>query len=128
LGHLLRLHEVYKDRAAFLFVAIRDAGHPDPATSPLAGDPDLGATTSAARLRLIRKGLGFYKVPFPTLLDEDGQVELAYDAYPKRLVIVGADGLVVFDGGRGSAGGPSDWNLEDVEQHLRSALPRDPVH
>ncbi len=128
LGELLRLHDTCKDRADFFFVAIRDAGHPGPKTSPLAGDPDLGATTPAARLRLIRKGLGFYKVPFPTLLDEDGQVERAYDAYPQRLVIVGADGLVVFDGGWGSTGGPSDWDLEEVEKHLRAALRRGPLH
>ena len=49
--------------------------------------------------------------------------ESAYQAFPQRLVIVGTDGLIDFDGGWGSKGGPSDWDLEEVEKHLRAALP-----
>jgi hypothetical protein len=122
--NLIRLHETYKDRAAFLFIAITDAGHPDPEMAAvLAGEPHPEKDTPEARVRLIRKGLEHYKVPFPCLLDEDRKVESAYEAFPQRLVIVGADGLVVFDGGWGSKGGPSNWDLEEVEEHLRSALP-----
>jgi hypothetical protein len=119
LGRLLELHESYGDRAAFLFVAIRDAGHPDPALPFLSGA--LGATP-AGRVEMIRKGLDAYKIPFPGLVDEGRRVERAYHAYPQRLVIVGSDGRIVFDAGRGSRGGPSNWDLEAVEGHLRSAL------
>jgi hypothetical protein len=63
-----------------------------------------------------------YKPPFPTLFDADGEVERAYDAYPKRLVVVGSDGRVVYDGGRGTGGGPSEWDLREVETHIRTAL------
>jgi hypothetical protein len=126
LGHLVRLHRAYKDRAAFLLIAVKDAGHPDPG-SPVAGDPDVGATDLPARKRLVRKGLASYGVSFPALLDEDGEVERAYDGSPKRLVIVGADGRVAYDGGRGTGGGPSAWDLEEVEAHLRSALNAGPV-
>jgi hypothetical protein len=119
LDHLIRLHETYNARAAFLFIAIRDAGHRDPKWSFLSIAPD---AAPEERVRVIRKGLEFYKIPFHCLIDEDKQVERAYGAYPLRLVIVGSDGRVVFDAGRGSLGGPSAWDLEEVEGHLRSVL------
>lgn len=105
----------------FLFVYIRDAGHPD-AGAPLADDPDRAVTDPDARLRFIRKELEFYNIPFPVLFDAGGEVERAYDAYPQRLIVVGTDGKVAYDGGRGTKGGPSDWDLEEVDNHLRAAL------
>jgi len=118
LGHLLCLHEAYRDRADFLFIAIRDAGHADPNLSFLAGAP--GASPEE-RVGMVRQGLEFYKVPFPGLIDEDAEVERAYRAYPQRLVIVGIDGRIVFDGGLGAQSTPSPWDLEEVEEHLRAA-------
>jgi peroxiredoxin len=123
LYRLVRLSEAHKDRVAFLFVAIRDAGHPNP-TSPLAALTPAPNATPEERLRLLREALTIHDLPFPTLFDADGEVERAYDAYPKRLVVIGADGRVVYDGGRGALGGPSEWDLEEVEEHIRAALGR----
>jgi AhpC/TSA family len=124
LGALTDLHRRYADEAVFLFIAIRDAGHPDPKTSPPVGAPRPGESAAETRFRLVREGAEYLGLPFPALLDEDGEIEAAYDAFPKRLVIVGADGRVIYDGGRGAAGGPSAWNLEEVEIHIRKGHPR----
>jgi hypothetical protein len=122
LGHLLRLHRAYRGRVAFLMVAITDAGHPGPRLRPREGGPRPEAATPEERLRQALEGLDAYRVPFPVLLDEGGQAERAYGAYPKRLVVVGADGRALFDGGHGPTGGPSDWDLAEVEGHLLAAL------
>jgi hypothetical protein len=122
LGHLRRLHEAYKDRVAFLLVLIKDAGHSLPEMHPYYKELRAAGGTPEAWDRLIRGGLDLYKVPFPALLDEGGHAERAYAAHPKRLVIVGADGLVVYDGARGAKGGPSDWDLDEVEEHLGAAV------
>jgi hypothetical protein len=122
LGRLARLSESYEGRASFLFVAITDAGHPGPELSSPDGGARPKGSTREERLQLVREGLGVYPIPYPVLLDEGGEVERAYGAFPKRLVIVGADGLVVYDGGRGAAGGPSAWDLAEVERYLHSAL------
>jgi hypothetical protein len=119
---LLRLHEAFQGRTAFVFVHVTDAGHPDPSASPFAGEPSLAGAPLEARLRRTRRGLEFYKLPFAGLVDEAGEAERAYGAFPKRLVVVGVDGRVVFDGGWGAKGGPSDWDLGEVEKHLRAAL------
>jgi hypothetical protein len=122
LGHLLRLQEAYQGQAAFLFVCIRDAGHPDARTSPFSRAAPLDPDNQEAIWRRTRAGLDHYQIPFPGLLDEDGLAERAYDAYPKRLVIIGTDGLVVHDAGWGDEG-VRHWDLSEVASHLRSALP-----
>jgi hypothetical protein len=124
LPRLADLHQAFQGEATFLFIAIRDAGHPDPRWSPPPGVARPGESARAARLRLVREGAEFLRLPFRTLLDADGEAERAYHAFPKRLVIVGADGRIIYDGGRGASGGPSAWDLGEVEQHLRSALLR----
>ena len=60
--------------------------------------------------------------------DEDGHVEAAYHAFPLRLVIVGSDGQVVLDAGRGSGGIANPWDMNQIEEQLRAALPRGPLH
>ena len=125
LRDLVRLSETYRDRAAFCFVAIRDAGHPLPEMA-LPEEPRVDLTNRESLLWYVRKGLDVYQVPFPCLLDEDGQVERAYHAFPQRLIIVGVDGNVVYDGGFGSRGGPSAWDLKVAESRLREALVASP--
>ena len=122
MGRLVGLHEKYKG-AAFAFVAIRDAGHPDPDAPEISPPED---DTPAARRESIRDGMRAYKMPFTGLLDEDEETERAYNAYPKRLVVVGADGLIVYDGGWGDMGGPSDWDLDEVEAKVRAAIASGP--
>ena len=122
MGRLLELHAKYRDRVAFLFVYIRDAGHPDPVVFPNARQTKTADPTPEESLNLLKRGLEVYDIPFPVLLDSNGAVERAYNAFPKRLVVVGLEGLIVYDGGRGTTGGPSDWDLEDLEEHIRAAL------
>ena len=125
MGHLIDLSEEYKNRVAFLFIYIHDTSHADPAGIWDAGEspgvnrpePDPGNL-----LRLVAA----YGIPFHVLLDRNEEVERQYDAGPKRLVVIGADGRIVHDGGRGKTGGPSDWDLEDVEDHIRAALAASP--
>ena len=124
---LVELQQRYRADAAFLFVVIRDAGHPDPATSPPVGEPRPGESAAETRRRQTREGAEYLNLPFPVLLDADGAAEKAYDPFPKRLVVVGADGRIVYDGGRGTAGGPSPWDLAEVERHLRAALAAGPA-
>ena len=125
MGHLLRLADHYKGRAAFLYVAIANPGHPSQEAIDLIGQkyfPEDG--TPEDHLRLTRRGLEAYQFPFPGLHDGDGAVQYAYGAYPKRLLVIDRDGLVVFDGGRGKdlTYRPSAWDLEAFEKHLRMAL------
>ena len=127
LGGLIDFHRRYRDRVAFLFVAIGDAGHPDPDFSPPVGEPRPGESAADTRRRQVREGAEHLGLPFPTLLDADGEVEAAYAAFPKRLVVVGPDGRIVYDGGRGPAGGPSAWDLAEVERHLRAVLAAAPI-
>jgi hypothetical protein len=57
--------------------------------------------------------------PWVTLRDtEADDAEIAYNAWPMRLVIL-KDGRVAHDAGRGV--NPT-WDLDDVEDHLRAAL------
>jgi len=121
MSDLIALSRTYEDRVAFLFVVIRDAGHPE-AGSP-AHSRRLGPDASPEKkLQLICEGLAHYGIPFTTLIDSGGAVERAYSAFPKRLVVVDPDGVIAYDGGRGAGGGPSDWDLAAVRAHLDSLL------
>jgi peroxiredoxin len=122
LGRLTNLYKAFQDDVPFVFIAIRDAGHPDPDTSPPISAPRPGESSVETRRRRVREAAEYLGLPFPVLFDADGEVERAFDAFPKRLVVVGADGRIVYDGGRGAKRGPSDWDLIEVEQHLRTAI------
>src|SRR5262245_25384145 len=122
LGRLTDFYNALRDEAAFLFIAIRDAGHPDPDPSPPVRPPRPGESDLETRRRQVREGAEYLSLHFPTLFDADGEAERAYAAFPKRLVVVGADGRILYDGRRGAEGGPSNWDLNEVAKHLRSAL------
>lgn len=108
LGRLAELSEAYRGRARFYLVYIAEAGHRLPFPSPEGG-----------RLGRVRKGLEFFRVPFPCLLaPPDSQAEKDYDPWPTRLVLVGADGLVALDAGRGVRRPP--WDLAGFEARLRT--------
>ena len=52
------------------------------------------------------------------LLDgEDERVEKLYDAWPRRLVIVDANGRVAFDAGHGIK---KPWDVREIERQLRA--------
>jgi peroxiredoxin len=101
-GQLERLYRSYRDRAEFLFVYIREAHMP--------------AQVQTRSCAALQAALAAHKLSLPCVLDS-GSAERAYDAWPKRLVIVGADGSIVLDAGRGL---PDRWDLDEVEAWLRS--------
>jgi hypothetical protein len=113
------LHRAYKDRAAFLFVNITEAGHRipglefviDPAT-PNGPDP------LDDRRRRVDKALRQTNMTLPGVLDFEQAAEVAYDAYPTRLVAVGADGKVALDIGRGMSTRP--WAIGELEEWLKT--------
>jgi hypothetical protein len=114
-----RLHRAYKDRAAFLFVNITEAGHRipglefviDPAT-PSGPDP------LDDRRRRVDRALRQTNMTLPGVLDFEQAVEAAYDAYPTRLVAVDADGKVALDIGRGMSARP--WAIGELEEWLKT--------
>jgi hypothetical protein len=124
LDAVVRLHDAYQGRAAFVLVYVTEAPHALPELGALAvGGPTTGPAEAVRRQR-IAKGLEVFHVPFPCALDEDGQTELAYRAFPQRLVLLGADGRVVYDTG----GGTGQWNLGEVRGKLRAALSGAPLN
>jgi hypothetical protein len=119
IDEVVRLHEEFGDRAAFFFVAISDAGHPLPEMAlPAATRALLAANDRDQRVAYARKGRELYQIPFPCLLDEYGEAERAYDAFPQRLLIIGIDGNIALDAGWGADGGPSAWDFDRIERTL----------
>jgi hypothetical protein len=108
LGELEELHDRYADRVAFFIVYIREA-HPEDgwvleenrqaeiALSDPSSLEERAAVASACALRLHTR--------IPILVDDvDDSVALAYGGWPDRLYLIGRDGRVAFQGGRGPDG------------------------
>jgi hypothetical protein len=76
------------------------------------------------RARRVRQALQAHGMTIPAVLDTEGtrEAERAYDAFPKRLVVVGADGRVALDAGHGLEG-PRGWDLAAVESWLKAQCP-----
>lgn len=119
------LHRRYGDHVAFLFVYIAEAPHPTPESGPFSKfDPRAPLFEKQTAVRAILEEVGF---PFPCLFDGgERQVEKAYAAWPERLVIVGKDGNVQFDGGRGLEG--EGWGMDEIEKQLLASLAPGSLH
>jgi hypothetical protein len=115
-AEIRRLHHEYGKAARFLFVYVRDANHPNAEL-----DEFLRQRTPTDRGDRIAKGLEYYTLDMPCLLDkDDGRVEQLYSAYPERMFIVGPDGKVFWDSTDGiSAEG---LRLAEGEERLRDCL------
>jgi peroxiredoxin len=100
---LERLYRTYHDRAEFLFVYIREV-HQRAEVPP------------SNRRNAVQQAIAAQKLTIPCALDS-GKAEAAYNAWPKRLVVVGADGRIVLDAGRGL---PDLWDLSEVEAWLKT--------
>jgi hypothetical protein len=108
LGELEELHERHGDDVAFFIVYIREA-HPEDGwvladnrreeialVDPVSLD-ERAAAADACALRL--------RTRIPILLDDiDDEVASAYGGWPDRLYLIGRDGSVAFQGGRGPDG------------------------
>jgi hypothetical protein len=108
LGELEQLHERHGDAVAFFIVYIREA-HPEDGwvlednredgialVDPVSLD-ERAEVADACALRL--------QTGIPILLDDvDDAVASAYGGWPDRLYLIGRDGRIAFQGGRGPDG------------------------
>ena len=108
MGELEQLHERHGEDVAFFIVYIREA-HPEDGwvladnrrdrielVDPVSLD-ERAAAADACALRL--------ETRIPILLDDlDDAVASAYGGWPDRLYLIGRDGSVAFQGGRGPDG------------------------
>ena len=108
MGELEELYDRHVDRVAFFVVYIREA-HPEDgwvleenrlaeiALSDPTSLDERAAAAGACALRLSTR--------IPILLDDvDDSAALAYGGWPDRLYLIGRDGRVAFQGGRGPDG------------------------
>ena len=126
MGRLVKLRDAYAGRAEFLFVYVSEGPHGVPplpeAARPM--PPEDGSV--AGCLRRVRWYEGESGSGLTWLLDgDDKAVEAAYSAWPRRLVVVGADGRVAYDAGNAVWG---DWDLDAVERGLKGALDGSYLH
>lgn len=108
MGELEELYERHRDEVAFFIVYIREA-HPEDGwvladnrreEIALADPTSLDERAAAADACVVR-----LRTRIPVLLDGvDDAVALAYGGWPDRLYLIGRDGRVAFQGGRGPEG------------------------
>jgi hypothetical protein len=108
LGELEELYERHRDEVAFFIVYIREA-HPEDGwvladnrreEIAIADPTSLDERAAAADACVLR-----LRTHLPVLLDDvDDEVALAYGGWPDRLYLIGRDGRVAFQGGRGPDG------------------------
>jgi len=125
---LERLHARFKHRVPFLFVYVTEAPHANDALPPPYGGAGAADPVKAQRER-IRRGLAHYGLTMPCVEDRDNEAVAAYGAYPRRLVVVDAQGRVSYDAsvGPGGARQTADrWDLAAIGDHLdrlRAGMP-----
>lgn len=122
MGELEELYDRHRDEVAFFVVYIREA-HPedgwvlaDNRREEIAlADPtsleERAAAADACSLRL--------ETRIPILLDDvDDAVASAYGGWPDRLYLIGRDGRVAFQGGRG----PDGFRPEELARAIETEL------
>ncbi len=104
------VHEKYADRAEFFMIYIREA-HPESVVevTSTTGSKELKKFVQtddfAARLENAQYCAGLIRMPFPTLVDgEDNRIKETYAGWPIRLMVIGTDGKIDYDGGLGPKG------------------------
>jgi len=105
---LEKLYQGYKDRAAFLFVYIREA-HPDDGwqmdENKKEGVVFKKTKTLAERQEVAGKCCVGLKLSMPCVIDGlDNKVDEAYAAWPERIFIVDAQGKIAYAGAQGPWG------------------------
>jgi peroxiredoxin len=120
---LERLSAQYGDRARFFLVYLREA-HPDSVVAISRDGKDelqkIGQTDDwATRAKHAELCTTTLKLTFPALIDNDrNEVRDAYAGWPSRLMVVGTDGKVAYDGGRG----PRGFQPEELAKWLKENL------
>lgn len=117
LAELEQLYQDERNRAAFLFVNVTEAGHEVPGYEFVIEGTALGRPQpEAVRRERTAKALAKAGLTMPAVTDaDDGPTERAYDAFPLRVVVVDADGRLALDLGRGI---DPTWDLGEVRRWL----------
>jgi hypothetical protein len=122
LGELEKLYDRHRDEVAFFIVYIREA-HPEDGwvladnrreEITLVDPTSLEERAAAADACVLR-----LETRIPVLLDDvDDEAALAYGGWPDRLYLIGRDGRVAFQGGRG----PDGFKPEELAAAIASEL------
>jgi hypothetical protein len=113
---LQSLYKAHKDRAEFLFVSVTEAGHRIPGLEFVLKKPAPGRVDRLEdRQARLAKALDQLGLSMPAALDAGATAEVAYDAFPLRLVVVDAGGRIALDLGRPL---PDPWDLTEVAAWL----------
>jgi len=117
---LENLRQAYAKRAAFLWVYIKEAGHPVPGFEFVLREAAPGKPGAIERHRqAIRRALARRTIAFPCVLDQDdGTVERQFAAWPLRLLVLDGNRRVAVDLGHGF--GPGKWDLSAIETWLKA--------
>jgi type I thyroxine 5'-deiodinase len=119
---LNKLHQDYRDRAAFYVVYIAEAHPVDAWQLPVnISDDVLVKTTKTTDERYTAAGLCVKNlgIDLPAIIDgPDNAVEEAYTAWPDRLYVVDRDGRIAYKSG------PGPWGFKpaEVEEALKRLL------
>ncbi len=104
------IYEKFKEDAEFFMVYIREA-HPESIVEVAGENGDkklkkfIQTNDFDTRLENAKTCSLLIETPFPTLVDgEDNRVKEAYAGWPIRLLVVGIDGKISYDGGLGPKG------------------------
>jgi hypothetical protein len=117
-GKLERFYQRHRGGAAFLFVVVREAGHPVPGLHFLL-EPGISA---GRRRALVRKAARRVGLTMPAAMDgPDERVMNAYRAFPRRVVVVDRAGRIALDLGTGVE--KPGWDFSPIERWLRRNTP-----
>lgn len=94
------LHETYQDRMEFLIVCIREAGHKNVSARFLYEKVDLQNETIDNREQRSCRAADYLHITIPMASDrEDRKAEMAYLAFPMRIVVVDTGGNIPLNAG-----------------------------
>jgi hypothetical protein len=116
-----KLYAKHKDRAAFLFVYIREA-HPDSVLHVIEDDKESLQTIAQTRTldersRTATVCVGTLKLKLPVVVDrDDNAVNKTYAGWPNRLVVIDTEGKLAYI----SEPGPRGFKPADVADWLSS--------
>lgn len=116
------MYQTYRDRAAFLFVYVREA-HPTDEWQMPPNDQEgvlfAQPKTMAARHDVARQCCDKLSLTMPTVVDTiDNRVDESYAAWPERVFIVGRDGRIAYAGGQG----PFGFKPAEADEWLKKNL------
>jgi hypothetical protein len=122
LGELEELYDQHGAEVAFFIVYIREA-HPEDGWVLEENREDeiavVDPTSLAERAEAAEACVLRLRTRLPVLLDDvDDEVALAYGGWPDRLYLIGRDGNVAFQGGRG----PDGFKPEELGAAIEAEL------